>query len=170
MNATGRIKILVIGGYGAFGSRLVELLKDEPRLKLIVAGRSQARAKTLCIMQSKAELVPAEFDRDGDVDAQIGWLAPDIVVDASGPFQSYGDDPYRVIRGALAVGAHYLDLADSTQFVLGVADIDDAAKASKKFVLSGLSTFPALSHTSARTVTLPRPWGNGVSATIRFWW
>ena len=88
MNVSGRIKILIIGGYGAFGSRLVELLKDEPRLKLIIAGRSRSRAKTLCIMPSKAELVPAEFDRDGDVEAQIGWLEPDIVVDASGPFQS----------------------------------------------------------------------------------
>ena len=39
-------------------------------------------------------LVPAAFDRDGDVDAQLGALAPDIVVDASGPFQAYGD-PYR---------------------------------------------------------------------------
>lgn len=152
MNVTGRIKILIIGGYGAFGSRLVELLKDEPRLKLIIAGRSRARAKTLCIMQSRAELVPAEFDRDGDVEAQIGWLEPDIVVDASGPFQSYGADPYRVVRGALAAGADYLDLADSTEFVVGVSQFDDAVRASKKFVLSGASTFPALSGAVVRAL------------------
>ncbi|NNE21070.1 MAG: saccharopine dehydrogenase, partial [Rhizobiales bacterium] len=152
MNVSGRIKILIIGGYGAFGSRLVELLKDEPRLKLIIAGRSRSRAKTLCIMPSKAELVPAEFDRDGDVEAQIGWLEPDIVVDASGPFQSYGEDPYRVIRGALAAGADYLDLADSTEFVLGVSKFDDAVRASKKFVLCGLSTCPALSGAVVRAL------------------
>ena len=80
MNVRARIRVLIIGGYGAFGSRLVELLKDEPRLKLIIAGRSRSRAKTICIMESRAELVPAEFDRDGDVEAQIGWLEPDIVV------------------------------------------------------------------------------------------
>jgi len=34
------IKVLVIGGYGVFGSRLVQLLEDEQRLSLLVAGRS----------------------------------------------------------------------------------------------------------------------------------
>ena len=142
---TSRIKVLIIGGYGTFGSRLVELLKDEPNLKIIIAGRSRSRAKTLCIIQTFAELVPAEFDRDGDVEAQIGWLKPDIVIDASGPFQAYGEDPYRVVRGALAAGADYMDLADSTDFVVGISQFDEAARAAGKVVLSGLSTYPALS-------------------------
>ena len=98
----GRITVLIIGGYGAFGARLVELLKDEPRLTLIIAGRTLARAKALCLMDAAAELVPAEFDRDGDVGAQISRLDPDIVVDASGPFQGYGNDPYRVAPAAIA--------------------------------------------------------------------
>ena len=166
MDATGKVKILVIGGYGAFGSRFVELLKDEPRLKLIVAGRSRARAKTLCIMQAKAELVPAEFDRDGDAEAQIGWLKPDIIVDASGPFQSYGSDPYRVIRGALAHGADYLDLADSREFVTGVGEFNDAVTASKRFVLTGLSTFPALSGAVARALARDLASVEGIIAGI----
>ena len=149
---TGRIKVLIIGGYGAFGSRLVELLKDEPRLKLIIAGRSRARAKTLCIMESQAELVPAEIDLDGDIEAQIGWLEPDIVMDASGPFQAYRKDPYKVVRGALAAGADYLDLADSSEFVLGISELNDAVKASGKFVLSGLSTCPALTCAVVRAL------------------
>jgi hypothetical protein len=147
---TGRIKILLIGGYGVFGSKLVEILKDDPRLKIVIAGRSRARAKTLCIIQTAAELVPAEFDRDGDVEAQIGWLNPDIVIDMSGPFQSYGEDPYKVVRGALAAGAHYLDLADSRSFVAGITEFEDAARVSGKFVLSGLSTYPALSGAVVR--------------------
>jgi hypothetical protein len=36
MNAT---RILILGGYGTFGGRIVELLQDEERLSLIVAGR-----------------------------------------------------------------------------------------------------------------------------------
>ncbi len=147
-----RVKVLIIGGYGMFGSRLVQLLKDEPRLTLIIAGRSRARAKTLCIVQSQAEMVPAEFDRGGDVEAQIGSLEPDIVIDASGPFQAYGDDPYKVVRGALAVGADYLDLADATDFVLGIADLNDAVKASGRFVLSGVSTCPVLTCAAARAL------------------
>src|SRR5438874_13640800 len=34
-----------IGGYGTFGGRLCQLLADEPRLRLLVAGRSLERAE-----------------------------------------------------------------------------------------------------------------------------
>ena len=149
----GRIKVLIIGGYGTFGARLVELLKGHANLKLIIAGRSIARARAFCAMDAAAELAPAEFDRDGDVEAQIGWLEPDIVVDASGPFQAYGKDPYRVVRAAFAADADYVDLADGTDFVLGITDLDDLAKASGKFALSGLSTCPALTCAVIRALS-----------------
>jgi hypothetical protein len=43
--AAGRtLTILIVGGYGTFGSRLVQLLEDEGRLRLIVAGRSLQRS------------------------------------------------------------------------------------------------------------------------------
>ena len=41
---TAAIKVLVIGGYGVFGGRLIQLLEDEPRLNLLVAGRSAGHA------------------------------------------------------------------------------------------------------------------------------
>ncbi len=150
--AGARLKILVIGGYGVFGSRFVELLKDEPRLKFIVAGRSISRARAQCSMEARAELVPAEFDRDGEVEAQVRYLEPHLVVDASGPFQAYGVDPYRVVRAALAVGAHYIDIADGREFVIGITEFDQSAKASQRFVLSGLSTCPALTCAAVRAL------------------
>ena len=45
------------------------------------------------------------------------------MVDASGPFQAYGD-PYRVVRAAIARGIDYLDLADGSDFVKGIAQFD----------------------------------------------
>jgi hypothetical protein len=33
---TAAAKVLVIGGYGVFGGRLIQLLEDEPRLNLLV--------------------------------------------------------------------------------------------------------------------------------------
>jgi hypothetical protein len=39
------LHILIVGGYGIFGGRLVELLEDEPRLTLLVSGRSLERAR-----------------------------------------------------------------------------------------------------------------------------
>ena len=40
-----RLRVLVLGGYGTFGSRLVRLLADDARLHLIVAGRSLSSAR-----------------------------------------------------------------------------------------------------------------------------
>ncbi len=37
-------KVLIVGGYGVFGGRIVELLEDDSRLTLFVGGRSVARA------------------------------------------------------------------------------------------------------------------------------
>src|SRR5262249_10042102 len=41
-------RVLILGGYGTFGGRLAELLADEPRLTLIIAGRSRTRAEAFC--------------------------------------------------------------------------------------------------------------------------
>jgi hypothetical protein len=146
-------RILILGGYGTFGGRLVRLLADEPRLTLIVAGRSPARAQEFCAtLAAAATLLPARFDRDGDVTAQMRALAPDLVIDASGPFQAYGDDPYRVVRAALALGIGYLDLADGSDFVAGIAQFDAEARARGIFALAGVSSFPVLTAAAARTL------------------
>ena len=75
--------------------------------------------------------------------------APDIVVDASGPFQIYGD-AYRMVRACLALGVGYLDLADGSEFVKGIAAFDAEAKARGVFVLSGVSSFPVLTAAVVR--------------------
>jgi Domain of unknown function (DUF4166) len=139
------MKVLIVGGYGTFGGRLAQLLADEARLTLVIAGRSLAKATDFCrALGSKAVALPAAFDRDGDIEAQLRALAPDIVVDASGPFQSYGAQPYRLVEAALALDINYLDLADSTDFVTGIAQFDAAARARGLFVLAGVSSFPVL--------------------------
>ncbi len=131
------LRVLILGGYGTFGGRLARLLADEPRLTLIVAGRSLKQAETFCAaIPSRATLIPAAFDREGDLAAQLGALAPDIMVDASGPFQGYAD-PYRVVRAAIARGIGYLDLADGSDFVNGIAQFDAAARERGVFVLAG---------------------------------
>ena len=122
------LRIVILGGYGTFGGRLAPLLVDEERITLIVAGRSMARAEAFCaVLPARATLTPASFDRDGDVDAQFAALSPDIVVEASGPFQGYAD-PYRVVRAALARGINYLDLADGSDFVKGIVLLDARAR------------------------------------------
>jgi uncharacterized protein DUF4166/saccharopine dehydrogenase-like protein len=145
------IRLLILGGYGTFGGRLAQLLADEARLTLIIAGRSLERARAFCArLESRAQLVPEAFERDGAVEAQLAKLKPDLIVDASGPFQSYGADPYRVVRAALALGIDYLDLADASGFVADIGQFDAQAKARGVFVLAGVSSFPVLTAAVAR--------------------
>ncbi len=144
------LRVLILGGYGTFGGRLARLLAGEARLTLIIAGRSRTRAAAFCAAEpAAAALIPAAFDRDGDADVQLAALAPDIVVDASGPFQAYGD-PYRLVRAVLARGISYLDLADGSDFVHGIAQFDADARARGVFVLSGVSSFPVLTAAVVR--------------------
>lgn len=148
------MKVLIVGGYGVFGGRLACLLADEPRVRLIVAGRSLEKARAFCttsLAGASAEAVV--FDRAGDLEARLREIAPDIVVDASGPFQVYGEDPYRLVKAAIALGINYLDLADGAEFVEGVSAFDDAAKAAGVFVLSGVSSFPVLTAAVARALS-----------------
>jgi N-acetyl-gamma-glutamylphosphate reductase len=79
------MRILVLGGYGTFGGRLVRLLADRPRLTVLVAGRSGAKAQSYCSrIASTAKLTALSFNRDGDVVSQLRNAAPDMVVDAWG--------------------------------------------------------------------------------------
>ena len=145
------LRLLIIGGYGTFGGRLAELLCRERRIALVIAGRSKSAALTFChAIPPGAAREALAVDRDGDVARQIEKVNPDIVVDASGPFQAYGEDPYRVVKAALATRTHYLDLADSPDFVRGIRQFDGAANAKGLVVLSGVSSFPVLSAAMVR--------------------
>jgi hypothetical protein len=152
------MRVLIVGGYGAFGGRLVRLLADEARLTVLVAGRSRTTAEAFCAaLGAQARLVPAAFDRDGNLDAQLAALVPDLLVDASGPFQAYGADPYRVAKACIARRVVYLDLADDRAFVKGIHTLDASARNAGVAVLSGASTVPALTGAATRRLTHGMP-------------
>jgi hypothetical protein len=144
------LTLLVIGGYGTFGGRLCDLLADEARLTIIVAGRSLAKAEAFAARPSRARRIAAAIDRDApDLAAAIAAHRPDLVVDASGPWQAYAGDPYAVVKAALATGADYIDLADGSAFVAGIGAFDAEARRAGRFVLSGASSFPVLTAAAA---------------------
>lgn len=149
-------RILIVGGYGTFGGRLARLLADEDGVALLIAGRSLARADAFCANHAgAAQMLPCLFDRNGDIPAQIAALRPDLVIDAAGPFQIYGQAPYALPLAAVRVGIGYLDLADGSAFVAGIKEIDAEARARGAFVLSGVSTFPALSSSVVQALLSP---------------
>ena len=152
---TSTLRVLIIGGYGVFGGRLVELLEDDDRLTLLVAGRSLASARKYCEGRPKAAaaLVPTLFDRTSDDASQLAALEVRVVVDASGPFQAYGGSRYRLIEQCVACKVNYLDLADGSDFVAGIAKFDTAARAAGVYVLSGVSSFPVLTAAVVRRLS-----------------
>ena len=151
---TARLKILILGGYGTFGGRLASLLAPDPRVDLVIAGRSLEKARQfVATLPADTGASPIAIDRDSGLDAAISSIAPDVVVDATGPFQLYGDDPYRVVRATIAAGANYLDLADGSAFVEGINAYDTEAREKGLFVLAGVSSFPVLTAAVVRALS-----------------
>lgn len=153
-------KILIIGGYGAFGGRLVQLLSDVKNLNIIVAGRSKEKAEAYAsTIPSEANLIPLSMDRNNISDV-IEIYKPDLIVDASGPFQAYGNNPYNIVKSSISAGVPYIDIADSADFVHNISQFDELAKTKGIFVLSGASTFPLLSsavlHELSKDMTLSK--------------
>ena len=146
------MKILILGGYGVFGGRLAELLADISGLELLIAGRDMARATAFCEgYRGEARVRPLRLDR-AEIARGIEAERPDLVVDASGPFQQYGAEAYRVVEACIAARVDYLDFADGADFVFGIAPFDAAAKEAGVYVLSGVSTFPVLTAAVLRDI------------------
>ena len=161
------MKILILGGYGTFGGRLAHLLAGEQRLTLFLAGRSIQKAKKFLEgLPPGAQKVPVVFDRDANVQTQISEIHPDIVVDAMGPFQAYGDDPYRVVKACITNGVDYMDLADGSDFVNGIHQFDQEARAKHLYILTGVSSFPVLSAAVVRKLSHDMTCVNTIRAGI----
>ncbi len=138
------MRILILGGYGVFGGRLAELLADCGDLELVICGRDLRRAEAFCSAYAgRARVRPAALDRRA-IGEGLAAHQPDLLVDASGPFQDYGADRYGVVEACLAAKVDYLDFADAADFVFGIGRFDARAKAVGTFVLSGVSSFPTL--------------------------
>lgn len=138
---------MVLGGYGVFGERVVRLLARDGHA-LIVAGRDLARALKLAGELGAQAL---RFDRHTDSDL-LGTLDIELLVDAAGPFQAYGERRYALVEACLRARLNYLDLADDASFCIGIAELDGLAKAQDRVALSGASSVPAISAAVVRAL------------------
>ncbi|MEQ1697125.1 MAG: saccharopine dehydrogenase NADP-binding domain-containing protein [Hyphomicrobiaceae bacterium] len=150
---TGGRRIVVIGGYGAFGALVAERLVRGGGCEVVIAGRSEVRGRAAaaelgtrfgCKVGSAA--VDAALVTAAELVALAAGHAPHgraaVVVNASGPFQ--GAD-YGLARACIEARCHYVDLADGRAFVTGIAALDRDAKAAGVCVISGASTVPGVS-------------------------
>jgi saccharopine dehydrogenase-like NADP-dependent oxidoreductase len=137
------LKVLVLGGYGNFGTRIVQALANDPGIQLLIGGRHQARAKALAREtggHAEAMVVDAT---DAQLATRLKAENVGLVIHTAGPFQVQG---YAVAEACAEAGAHYIDLADGRRFV---CDFPAAMRArfvaTQRCAVSGASTVPALS-------------------------
>ncbi len=136
-------RVLIIGGYGTFGTYIARRLASNKGLRLIIAGRSREQANQMASSLPAANpAVSAALDIRGKLDRALEVLAPDIVLHTSGPFQE--QEPF-VAAACIRQGCHYIDLADGRAFVSAIGTLDEAARNAGLSVISGASSVPALS-------------------------
>ena len=143
-----RRRILLVGATGAFGTRLAHLLSAWD-VDLILAARSAGPLRSLAAaLTGPARPEIAVFDRAAPALAE---LKPWAVVDAAGPFQS---SDLTLAKAAIAVGAHYVDIADGRDFVAAFPGaLDVAARAADVLAVTGASSTPALSSAALDVLT-----------------
>ena len=133
-------RAVVLGGAGHFGAVISRALAAIEGMDVVVAGRDAERAR------EHADRIGSHSARidtnDPAFPERLRDLAPSLVVSTAGPFQ--GQD-YAVARAAIALGAHYIDIADGRDFVCGIRALDAAARERGVVVVSGASSVPTLS-------------------------
>ena len=135
-------RVLIIGGYGNFGSFITRSLASNSNIQVIIAGRSIEKANALATQlkaANKPELIALDITKN--LESSLSEIRPDITIHTSGPFQSQA---YAVARACIDVGSHYVDLADGRQFVVGIGELDQRAKDTGVLVVSGASSVPCL--------------------------
>ncbi|MFG2823836.1 hypothetical protein ACGFX4_30970 [Kitasatospora sp. NPDC048365] len=131
------MRFLVLGGYGAVGARIAELLRAGGHVAL-AAGRDPARADRVLDLR--------QVRPGGDDAYREAAAAADVVVNASG-----AEDPHLALA-ATAVGTAYVDITADTRYVAAVEALRPAAP-----VLLSVGLAPGLSGILATEAAAAAP-------------
>lgn len=140
------LRVMVVGGYGNFGSIVCRHLVAMPGVELVISGRDSHKLqrkvdelKTLSGRVCESWCGDAMGSAFGSTLSAMGiqW-----VVHTGGPFQGQS---YAVAQSCIDAGVNYCDLADCRTFVNGIDVLDASAKQAGVAILSGCSSVPTLS-------------------------
>lgn len=136
------MRVLIIGGYGNFGSYIARSLASDAEIRVLIGGRSQNKADAFAASLNAVHTAEGHvIDIHGDLTGALARIASDVVIHTTGPFQT---QDHRVARACIAQGCHYLDLADARDFVATIDALDAEARAADVLVVSGASSVPCL--------------------------
>lgn len=155
-------KIAVLGGYGVFGSRIVQDLLTYTEHELFVAGRSFQKAQRFCVQQSRP-CTPVQCDIfDATVVREVLEEA-DLVILATGPFQNMRP---LVLEAAIATRTHYIDIADDRGFRRIILAYVEQIKTAGIVVIPSLSTIPGISAILAKEAQRSLPDAHSVKVAL----
>lgn len=132
--------VMILGGYGNFGQLIATALSQEENISIIIAGRNENKAKALA-NQLNCQYTKLDVHQDDLVQA-FHTNSVQLVISTVGPFQNQS---YDIAQAAIDAEIHYIDLADSREFVENITQFDSIAQAKGLFICSGASTVPSLS-------------------------
>ena len=166
---TRPFRVLVVGGAGVFGSRLVDAILASTDWTVVVAGRDLERARSFAasrntplVARSHGRVFATRINTADRTRAAILATEADVVVDAAGPYQ---DAPYTLAYNCIAARVPYIDLADARQFVASFGPtLDRFARAMAVPALTGASSTPALSNAALDAIT--RDWTRVDTVTV----
>ena len=160
-------RVLVVGGSGAFGRRLVEQLAATTDCEIVVAGRNGAKLDAAIAVLKSAfpnrTIEGSILDKDTVRPERLRALNVNCVVDAAGPYQEA--EP-ALARASIAAGSHYIDLADARDFVARFPELDAEARAAGVLAITGASSTPALSNAVLDRLTAGWQRVDGVAIAI----
>lgn len=140
------LRVMVIGGYGNFGSIVCRHLIAMSGVSLVISGRDSHRLLRK-VDELKAQSGTTCESWCGDAmdtafKSVLDLMGIQLVIHTGGPFQG---QTYAVAQGCIDAGVNYCDLSDCRTFVTGIGALDVQAKRAGVAILSGCSSVPTLS-------------------------
>jgi len=131
-------KIVILGGYGTFGSLISEQLVNSANV--VIAGRDRERGQKFADSIGANYVLCNAKDKGSLQNAVSGAF---IVINASGPFLPKG---YSIPQTCIEENCHYIDLADDREYVKEFKQLHELASERGIFACTGASTTPAVTH------------------------
>jgi hypothetical protein len=140
------LRVMVIGGYGNFGSIVCRHLAVMPGVALVISGRDPRKLqRKVDELKTQSGIVCEGWCGDAmgtEFKSVLSDMNIQLVIHTGGPFQGQS---YAVADSCIDAGVNYCDLADCRTFVSGIGVLDARAKQAGVAILSGCSSVPTLS-------------------------
>ncbi len=160
-------RVLIAGGSGVFGRRLARELLDTTPVRLLLAGRRLEAVREAARDMDPSRCEPLALDLRDPGALEAAARGAFAVACTAGPSQDLAP---ALPDAAIRAGAHWLDIADSTGWVLALLrnrGLSERAAAAGLAVAPGLSTLPCLAVVLARSL-LERLPGARVARALLF--